>query len=294
MKSKALFYGLFLATVTMTTLSFTLRGSQSIKLNQNEINRVKALVNDFYNCSNEISENLPGSGMCRIRMSDEYFGGLNGCPINNDIGDFFSHGISSQFFANLDNYVMLLQGSGVQMTVESINPIGGEWTKELAPKMSNSDPDEYNVTLYVKKRIHGSNNKEKVVKQTVNVCLPAYNITGFLPGVSTLPVVSSNSDGVSNNSPQLDTEPGNYMTLAFQYYANKDYKEALQMFEKQIDLCGDPSAYYYSAIMYYKNQGCKGVGYRKRFEKFAQGMKVAADHGYKRAKFALNREGIDY
>ena len=87
------------------------------------------------------------------------------------------------------------------------------------------------------------------------------------------------------------------MALALEYYANKDYKEALAMFEKQIAFCQDPEAYYYAAVMYYKNQGCRGMGYTARYQKYIECLQKVASSGsgiYSyRARFTLVREGIE-
>ena len=91
-----------------------------------------------------------------------------------------------------------------------------------------------------------------------------------------------------------NTHTSNYLfTQALEYYSKRQYKEALAMFEKQIELFRDPNAYYYAAIMYYRNQGCRGMGYSKRYQKFVEGMRVAANAGNYRAKFTLVREGIN-
>lgn len=292
-KTKIIFGYLIFAMVAITAMAFTLNDPKPIKLSSYEIDKVKALVNDFYDCSNEISDNLSGSGECRIRLTDNYFGELGSCPIYND----FSIGNTEfpTYFPRIDNYIMTLQRTHIRMTVESLKPSRGEWTKVLKAKMDSSDPDSYNVAVCVKKRVKQNDSDQGVVvNQSINVSLPGYTITGIHPDTPVMPSSSSNSGGnATTNQSQSGVEPGNYIALAFEYYAAKDYAKALELFEKQIALCGDPEAYYYAAIMYYKKQGCKGMGYSKRYEKFVEGMRVAAKAGNRRAKYTLVREGVE-
>lgn len=100
-----------------------------------------------------------------------------------------------------------------------------------------------------------------------------------------------------NNSYGTAQSAGDLLAQALDYYSKHQFKEALAMFEKQIELFGAPDAYWYAAIMYYKNQGCRGMGYFKRYEKFIEYVKIVAKNEnsvYRyRAKFILVREGIE-
>lgn len=292
-KIKVLLVCLLAAFGVIASMAFTLGDTKPIKLSSVEIDNIMNAVNEFYEYSNCIASDQSNSGQCSEQLRMHFFGGYDrmGCRIFNDFlpssSSMVNEVVSNGYFRNSFGYVRALQNTHVQTTIQSVTPYGGEWTKiAKQPKYSASDPDTYVVVVSVKKQLrYDANDKGRTANQSINFTLPGFTISG---------IHGENNSGSASSSTNSDENTGNYMTRAFQHYANKEYKEALDLFEKQIALCQDPEAYYHSAVMYYKNQGCKGMGYRKRFEKFVESMKIAADHGYDRAKFALNREGIEY
>ena len=264
-KIKVLIVFLLPALVALTTMAFTFGTVKPIKLSSSEIEKITNMVNEFYDNSNCVAANLANSGQCSENLRERFFGGYDrmGCPIYNDFltsSSLVSQYVTNGHFRNSFSYIRALQNTHVQTTLESVKPYGGEWTKILKqPKNDASDPDVYMVSVNVKKQLHyQSGDKGKTVNQTISFSLPGYTISGIHN--------DSPSSGSSSNTTN-NASSGNYMARAFEHYANKEYNEALSLFEKQIALCEDPEAYYYAAIMYLKNQGCKDMKRRQRDDK---------------------------
>lgn len=79
---------------------------------------------------------------------------------------------------------------------------------------------------------------------------------------------------------------------ALYLYSNKQYKEALESFEKCIESTNDLLAKYCAAIMYLKKQGCKDMKRSERDERAVRYLKDAKNAGILNAGFILARLGI--
>lgn len=187
---------LLLIVIALGIAPLSVFSQTTVKLTEYEIERIETIVHDFYDCSNVIAEEGPTAGHCMERLTVNYFGYRSHCPINNDFftqaeeddGRYF-YREDTNYFSNFNAYCRALRKSDVQMEVVSMAPRDGKWVKTLMPKYSESESDEYIVSICVHKRIiikyENGNYRDTIAKemlQTINLRLPDYTIIGIHSG----------------------------------------------------------------------------------------------------------------
>jgi hypothetical protein len=243
--------------IILVLLSLTLAAKTDTPLEQ----RARNYAEEYYSSFQQLSqiENPYEEGADEVRQLENKIMKLAGADqfghdvladfrVSNDIDPILGSDNSGKSDVTLSNYVghfidyAAKYDFGYSYKVVSCDMLE-------APSMKGMEIDEF-VKVMVRKT-YSYANRFNDVDETM--------VLAFSKNSSSMSSIS-NSFGTAQSS-------GDLLAQALEYYSEKQYKEALAMFEKQIELFGAPEAYWYAAIMYLKNQGCKGMKRKERDEK---------------------------